>query len=141
MKRLMLASFSLVFGLAALPALAQQSASGTTAPAAAEHGQRMDPQEQLARLSKRLQLTADQQSKIGAILTQRQQQVQAVRGDSTLKPADKRAKLLALMQTTQQSVNAVLTDEQRQRWTDMREKMMQRRDAKKSGQSSSSDSQ
>jgi periplasmic protein CpxP/Spy len=131
MKRLMLASFFLAFGLIGAPVLAQQDA-----PAAAGHaqGQHMDPQEQLQRLSKRLQLTADQQSKIGAILQDRQQQMQSIRGDGSLKPADKRARLKSLMDSTQGSISAVLTDQQRQRWTEMREKMMERREAKQDGQ-------
>lgn len=138
MKRLMLASFSLAFGLIAAPVLAQQDA-----PAAAltghGQGQHMDPQEQLQKLSKHLQLTADQQSKIGAILQDRQQQVQSIRGDGSLKPADKRAKLKSLMDSSQSSISAVLTDQQRQRWTDMREKMMERREAKKDGQAAPAD--
>ncbi|BDU19311.1 hypothetical protein [Dyella sp. GSA-30] len=129
MKRLILASLSLAFGLAAVPALAQDSA-----PAGHAQGQHMDPQQQLQKLSKRLQLTADQQSKIGAILQDRQQQVQSIRGDSSLKPVDKRAKLKSLMESSQSSISAVLTDQQRQRWTDMREKMMERREAKQDGQ-------
>jgi Spy/CpxP family protein refolding chaperone len=129
MKRLMLASLFLAFGLAAVPVLAQDST-----PAGHGQGQHMDPQEQLQKLSKRLQLTADQQSKIGAILQDRQQQVQSIRGDSSLKPADKRDKLKSLMESSQGSISAVLTDQQRQRWADMREKMMERREAKQDGQ-------
>lgn len=129
MKRLMLASLSLAFGLVAIPVLAQDSA-----PAGHGQGQHRDPQEQLQKLSKRLQLTTDQQNKIGAILQDRQQQAQSIRGDSSLKPADKHARLKALMDSTQNSIGAVLTDQQRQRWTDMREKMMERREAKQDGQ-------
>ena len=130
MKRLMFASLSLALGLIALPVLAQEAA-----PAGTGQGQgHRDPQEQLQRLSKRLQLTPDQQAKIGAILQDRQQQVQSVRGDSSLKPADKRAKLKSLMEGTQSSIGAVLTDQQRQRWTDMREKMMEKREANKDGE-------
>ena len=133
MKRLTLASLSLAFCLVAIPVLAQESAP-TAAPAGRGQGQHMDPQEQLQKLTKRLQLTADQQSKIGAILQDRQQQVQSIRGDSSLKPMDKRAKLQSLMESTQGSISAVLTDQQRQRWSDMREKMMERREAKQAGQ-------
>jgi len=129
MKRLMLASLSLAFCLVAVPVLAQDSA-----PTGHAQGQHMDPQEQLQKLSKRLQLTADQQSKIGAILQDRQQQAQSIRGDSSLKPADKHAKLKSLMENSQNSISAVLTDQQRQRWADMREKMMERREAKQDGQ-------
>jgi Spy/CpxP family protein refolding chaperone len=133
MKRLMLAWLSLVVGLVAAPVLAQQSAP-TAAPTGRGQGQHMDPQEQLQKLTKRLQLTADQQSKIGAILQDRQQQVQSIRGDSSLKPVDKRAKLKSLMESTQSSISAVLTDQQRQRWNDMREKMMEKREAKQGDQ-------
>ena len=132
MKRLMLASLSLAFGLAAAPVLAQQDAPAAQGQA---HGQgHMDPQEQLQKLTRRLQLTTDQQAKIGAILQDRQQQVQSVRGDSSLKPVDKRARLKSLMDDTQSSISAVLTDQQRQRWTQMREKMMEKREAKKDGE-------
>jgi len=44
----------------------------------------MDPDQQLERMSKRYNLSADQQSQLKPILVSQQQQMQALRGDSSL---------------------------------------------------------
>ena len=72
-----------------------------------------DPQQQLQHMTKQLQLTSDQQAKIGPILQQRAQQMQALRADNSLQPADRKAKAMSLMQDTTQQIDAVLTPAQR----------------------------
>jgi Spy/CpxP family protein refolding chaperone len=84
-----------------------------------------DPQQQLQHLTKQLQLTADQQAKIGPILQQRAQQMQALRADNSLKPADRKTKAMSLMQDTTQQIEAVLTPAQRDQWKAMRERAME----------------
>ncbi len=122
---LRLAALALAASLACGAALAQDAPNNS--PAAGAHHGAADPQQQLDRLTKRLQLSPDQVAKIQPILQSRQQQAEAVRSDSSLKGADRRAKLLSIMQDADSQLQAVLTDTQRQQYQQWREKAMQRR--------------
>ena len=83
-------------------------------------GHRMTPDEQLQRMSERLNLTDDQKEKIKPILEDRQKQMEALRSDTSLSPEDRRAKMHSLMQETHSKISAVLTEEQRQKLNEMR---------------------
>lgn len=111
-------------------AFAQQGAPAT-APAGNQHMHKFDAQTQLQRLTKQLQLTSDQQAKIGPMLQQRDQQLQALQGDASLKPADRRTKAMAIMQGTQEQIGGVLTQEQNDKWKAMRERAMDRAQEKR----------
>lgn len=132
MKRLPAAAALLGLALAT-QVFAQQSApaSGDTAPASQQHLHRFDAPTQLQRLTKQLQLTADQQAKIGPLLQQRDQQLKALHADTTLKPADRRAKTMALVQDSDNQITAVLTPEQRDKWKSVREKALERMQEKR----------
>lgn len=90
-------------------------------------GHRMDPDQALAHMTKRYKLTADQQSQIKPILQDEQQQMQAMRADTSTSRDDKRAKMQSMRQASQQKIEAVLTDEQRQKFDADQQKMQQRR--------------
>lgn len=96
-----------------------------------QHMHAFDAQTQLQRLTKQLQLTPDQQAKIGPMLQQRDQQLQSLHGDSSLKPADRRAKAMTIMQDSEGQIGGVLTPEQRDKWKAMREKAMERMQEKR----------
>jgi Spy/CpxP family protein refolding chaperone len=116
-------------------AFAQQSAptgDSNNPPAVGNHNMHaFDAQTQLQRLSKQLQLTPDQQAKIGPMLQQREQQLQSLHGDSSLKPADRRAKAMSIMQDSESQIGGVLTQDQRDKWKAMREKAMERMQEKR----------
>lgn len=124
MKRLpALALFALSAALCG-PVLAQQSAP---APAGStQNMHKFDAETQLQRLTKQLTLTPDQQTRIRPVLQQRDQQLQALHGDSSLKPADRRAKAMSIMQDTESQIDGMLTQEQRDKWKAMRERAMER---------------
>jgi Spy/CpxP family protein refolding chaperone len=90
-------------------------------------GNMMDPDQRLAHMTKRYKLTADQQSQIKPILQDEQQQMQAMRADTSASRDDKRAKMQSMHQASQQKIEAVLTDEQRQKFDADQQKMQQRR--------------
>lgn len=115
----------LSLGLALAGTVWAQQGTPTTAPTT-KHMHAVDPQQQLEHLTKQLQLTPDQQAKILPILQQRDQQLQALRGDSSLKPADRRAKAMSIVQDSTQQMDAVLNDQQRAKAKAMREKAMER---------------
>ncbi|QNK03398.1 hypothetical protein [Dyella telluris] len=130
------AAFALVAALSGA-AIAQQSAPAPTTgggnpPAAGnQHMHKFDAQTQLERLTKQLQLTTDQQAKIGPMLQQRDQQLEALHGDASLKPADRRAKAQAIMQDSEGQIGGVLTQQQNDKWKAMREKAMERMQEKR----------
>ncbi|WP_266180100.1 hypothetical protein [Dyella humicola] len=123
------AALTLGLAIAGVACAQAQDNSPSTAPAHAtqpDQGRRVpDPQQQLQRLTKQLQLSADQQAKIGPILQQRDKQMQALRADTSLSQADRRAKLMSLAQDSSKQIDAVLTNAQRDQMKAMREKAME----------------
>ncbi len=115
-----------------MAALAQDQNS--TPPAEGRQGQhrQMDPNQQLKMLTKRLNLTEDQQKQILPILTDRQQQSENIRNDSSLAPKDRREKMRAVREDSEGKIKGVLTDSQKQTYEQMqqqmRERMQQHRD-------------
>ncbi len=122
-----IAALTLGLAIAGVACAQAQDSSGSTAPAHSPEGRRtLDPQQQLQHLTKQLQLSADQQAKIGPILQQRDQQIQALRADTSLSHSDRRAKLMSLAQDSSKQIDAVLTNAQRDQLKAMREKAMER---------------
>ena len=119
----------------------QDSTASTDAPTTKSSHQAPDPQRQIARLSRKLQLTPAQAAKIEPILQNRQQQMQQLRADNTLAPRDRRAKMRSIMQDSNTQLQAVLTDNQKQQYQQMEQQAMQRRQDKKSSTDDDSDKQ
>lgn len=121
-----LAVLGMALGMAsvACPALAQDSA-GSGAASAAPH-RAPDPQQQAARLAKRLGLSDDQTSKLAAILHNRQQQMAALRGDSSIAAQDRRTRMRSIQQDADTQINAVLTPDQQKQYAAMKQHMMDR---------------
>jgi hypothetical protein len=108
-----------------------QSDAGDAAPPPAMH-QGADPQRQIKRLSRKLQLTPQQAAQIEPILQNRQQQLAQLRADTSLTPRDRRSRLRAVLQQSNQQLQAVLSDSQRQQYQQMMQQAMQRRRARNS---------
>lgn len=122
----------LVFACAVVSgtAMAQSQSATPTAPPAANRPMHVpDPQRQLERLNRKLGLTPDQQARLGPLLQQRDQQLQAVRNDTSLAPSDRRTKAAAILRDSEQQLDAVLTDTQRRQWQDLRQQARQQRHA------------
>jgi Spy/CpxP family protein refolding chaperone len=86
-------------------------------------GHMMDPDQRLAHMTKRYNLTADQQSQIKPILQDEQQQMQTMRSDTSMSRDDKRAKMMSMHQESTQKIEAVLTDQQKQKFEADQQKM------------------
>ncbi|GFZ88837.1 hypothetical protein [Dyella caseinilytica] len=84
-----------------------------------------DPQQQAARLTNKLGLSNDQTAKITTILQNQQQQISALRSDSSLSQDDRRTKMHSIRQDTDTQINAVLTPAQQTQYADMKAKMKQ----------------
>lgn len=90
-------------------------------------GHHMDPDQMLAHMTKRYNLTADQQSQIKPILQDQQQQMQSLRSDTSSSREDKMAKMQSMHQESTQKIEAVLTDQQKQKFEADQQKMQERR--------------
>ena len=92
----------------------------------------MDPDQQLERMSKRYNLSADQQSQLKPILVSQQQQMQALRGDSSLSREDRMAKMQSIHSDSNTKIEAILNDTQKKQFAEdqqrMQERMQQRGD-------------
>jgi periplasmic protein CpxP/Spy len=117
-------------GVLAFSATSALYAQDNTAPAPQEqqqgqwgHGHRqMDPDRQLAHMTRALDLTADQQTQIKPILADRQQKMQALFQDQSLSREDRHSKMQAIQQDTKGKIEAVLNDQQKQKFESMHQR-------------------
>lgn len=139
--RLTVCAFAL--GLLVAAPLGTVSAQDSTPPAsdttAAPH-RLPDPQKQAHRLAHKLGLDAGQQSKLATIFGNRQQQVAAVRADTTLSKRDRKAKLLAIHQDSESQIQALLSPAQQQQYTQLQQAMKARRQTQQGASPASSGS-
>ena len=115
------------------PAFAQEPGfpPETTAPppkqgAGGGHHGMMDPDEQLARMTTRYSLTAEQQDQVKPILVSQQHQMQGLRQDTTLSREDRTAKMQSIRTDSNTKIKAVLNDDQKKQF-DQNQLRMQRR--------------
>jgi periplasmic protein CpxP/Spy len=118
----------------------QSAAPQSVAPQEGQHAwHHADPNQEVKRLTKRLNLSADQQNQLLPILTDRQQQMEGIHNDSSLSAKDKHAKMRAVREDTDAKIRNVLTDAQKQTYDQMqqqmRERMQQRREQNQNGSS------
>jgi Spy/CpxP family protein refolding chaperone len=77
------------------------------------HGRWGNPDEMLAHMTKRYNLTADQQTQLKPILTDQQQQMMQMRSDTTMSKQDKMAKMKSMHDESTQKIEAILTPDQK----------------------------
>ena len=86
----------------------------------------MDPDAQAAAMQRRLSLSDDQVTQIKPILADRQQQVMALRDDTSMAQADKMAKMRSIMQDSDDKIKALLNDDQKVKYEAMEQQMRNR---------------
>ena len=105
------------------------AAPETSAPAPGQgmggHRGMMDPNEQLARMTERYKLSADQQTQLKPILQAQQQQMQALRGDSSLSRDDRMTKMMSIRADSRTKIEAVLNDDQKKQFEQDQQRMQQ----------------
>ncbi len=69
-------------------------------------------------MTKRYNLSSDQQTQIKPILANQQQQMQALRQDSSLSREDKMAKIKSIREDSSSKIQAVLNDTQKQKFAE-----------------------
>ncbi|MGB6974371.1 MAG: hypothetical protein WBD67_06790, partial [Terracidiphilus sp.] len=124
---------ALLFGAGAVAA--QDNSAPNSAPAQApgqasgqwgQRGRRMDPDQQLRRMTKQLDLTADQQSQIKPMLLDRQQKMQDLFQDQSLDRRTRRSRMQDIQRDTKSKIESVLTDAQKQKYEAMQQNMHRR---------------
>ena len=96
-----------------VPPPAPAAAPTSPADGAAQPRQRhRRPGFELAELTQKLSLTADQQKTVGAIIATSRTQMKELRGDDSLSKDDKRQKMKAIMDTSKTQFRAALTTDQ-----------------------------
>ena len=82
----------------------------------------------LEMLTKKLDLTEDQQAKLKPILDDRHEKMKALRDDTSLTPEDKKAKAKALADSTNDQIKAILTPDQLTKFTALQAEMKEHRE-------------
>ena len=85
-----------------------------------------DTGKRVQHLTKKLNLSSDQQSKIKGILDQQQTQFQSLHQDSSMSRQDRHAKMMDLRKSTDDQIRAVLNPDQQKTFDEMRQKQMER---------------
>lgn len=97
------------------------------------HRHRMNPDRQLEHLTKKLNLSADQQTQIRPLLVDRQQKMQALWQNQSLSQQDRRTQATAIREDTRTKLEAALNDQQKQQFEEMQAQMQGRRHHRMSG--------
>jgi protein CpxP len=110
-----------------------------TAPAGPmEHGRHhWDPQQRTEMLTKRLNLTSDQQAKVLDTLKSEQSQMESLRSDTSLSREDRRSKMMEIHKTTDDQIRGVLDPDQQKKWDAMQARREQRMQEHQNGQAPS----
>jgi Spy/CpxP family protein refolding chaperone len=87
----------------------------------------MGPEDQLARMSKQLQLTDEQKAKIKPILEEQHKQMMELRQDNSMSRQDRFARFRELRQKSLEKMKPILTPEQQKKWQEMRQRRRGRR--------------
>ncbi len=130
-KRFLL-TLALVTLMAGIPVLAQDNGGNQEAtPQAAppmhghEHG-RFDPAKRTEMLTKQLNLTSDQQSKVQDVLKSQQSQMQSLFSDTSVAPEDRRSKMMDIHKASSDQIRALLNSDQQKKWDEMQSRQEQR---------------
>jgi periplasmic protein CpxP/Spy len=104
----------------------QQSQAPTPEKNAVTHRTAPTVDQQLQRLSDKLNLTDDQKTKLKPILQDQMDQMKTVREDTSLTPEQKRAKMKSTHASFNEQINAVLTPEQQAKYKEMQQERTQK---------------
>ncbi len=94
------------------------------------HHHGMDPAKRTEALTKKLNLTSDQQSKVQELLQSEKTQMESLHQDSSMSPQDRHAKMMETHKSTDSQIRALLDSDQQKKWDEMqakREEWMQHR--------------
>src|ERR1700683_4003882 len=104
-------------------AASAQDAQPNNQPSAQDNGGghrgQMDPAQRTQELTKKLNLTSDQQTKVQQILQSESSQMESLRSDSSLSQQDRHSKMMDIHQAADRQIRALLAPDQQKRWDAM----------------------
>jgi Spy/CpxP family protein refolding chaperone len=112
---------------------AMQPQGGSMQGPGGHHGGWGNPDEQLAHMTKRYNLSADQQNQIKPILVAQKQQMDQLHSDTSMSREDKMAKMQSLHADSKSKIEAILTGDQKQMYEADQAKMEEHRGGNMSG--------
>ncbi len=115
----------------------QEAQPSTSQPAQGDHPQMPSIDEQVQRLSDRINLTDDQKTKAKTILEDQHTQAVALMKDDSVSQDDKRQKIMALRQTTISKIKDMLNDDQKKKFDAYLQEMQAQRERQNAGGGSS----
>jgi Spy/CpxP family protein refolding chaperone len=115
------ASSTFVLGQQSTSSSSDQSIPSESAPQTT--GGWPTPDEAVARMSSKLNLSDDQKSKITPIITDRQAQMRALMADTSGRRMQKARKAKSIMSDSDKKIEAVLTSDQKKTYEQMKEQM------------------
>ncbi len=87
----------------------------------------MTPADHLARMTKQLKLTDEQQAKIKPILEEQHQKMMDLRQDTSMSRADRFAKFREVRQESMEKIKPILNPDQQKKWEEIQQKRRERR--------------
>jgi Spy/CpxP family protein refolding chaperone len=124
---------ALAMGLAAvsIPAKAQdqdtQSAGARQMPS---------PDDVVQKLGEKLNLSDDQQAQIKPIIADRQQKLQALRSDTSMRGRQKAREAKSILEDSDRKIKAILTPDQQKQYADLEQQMKDRRQERRQNRNS-----
>lgn len=123
--RLLALTLFCIAGLMTASAVAQDNDPSQSAPPDhPRHGQ-FDPGKRTEMLTKRLNLTPDQQPKVLEALKAEQSQMEALHSDSSLSQEDRHSKMMDIHKSTNDQIRGILTADQQKRWDEIQSRREQ----------------
>lgn len=136
-----------IIAVAAPFAAAQDSPTNNQAPQASqdqpaqeqpaqENGMRRrgpDPARRTAELTRHLNLTADQQTKVRQTLETERSQMESVHQDTSLSQPDRHAKMMEIRQNTEAQIRGLLDSTQQKKFDEMQARREQRMEERRQG--------
>jgi periplasmic protein CpxP/Spy len=100
-----------------------------------EHGRgHWDPQQRTDMLTKRLNLTSDQQAKVLDILKSQQSQMESLRSDTSLSREERHSKMMEIHKTSDEQIRTLLDPDQQKKWDAMQSRHEHRMQEHQNGQ-------
>jgi Spy/CpxP family protein refolding chaperone len=120
--------FGLCFGAATDPTPGSQTIPGESVPTTT--GGWPTPEEAVARMSNKLNLTDDQKAKITPVIADRQTKMRALMADTSGRRMQKARKAKSIMSDSDKKIEAVLTSDQKKTYAEMKEQMKEQMQAR-----------
>lgn len=135
MKKLLLTvvvNGALAVGLAAasIPARAQDQGTQQTGAR-----QMPSPDDVVQRLGEKLNLSDDQKAQIKPIIADRQQKMQALRSDTSMRRRQKARQMKSIFEESDKKIKAILTPDQQKQYAELEQQMKERRQERRQNRS------